>query len=219
MASCEQKIYKEHIKEINSCASLISDGDSIWVKIKKVVIHLAQNLSIIGGLNLLIFLILTFVTQIYMSEKTSIFKGFKWWHHLLWTGILLSQVIYIIYLLLYPQGVDGLMEGALYDLFTTKIIQNGFHWDRLLIVIRNICKAIIVEPATEYILLTLLIIIPWPFLKNISIPKRLGILFTKVGLFNVMISLICMEYKDKESMFTIDYVMIPPISGRPSQCI
>ena len=215
MASCEQNIYKKHIKEINKCAPLLASNDSIWIKIKKITIHLAQNLSIIGAVNLLVFLLLTFLTQIYMSEKTSVFNEFKWWHHLLWMGILLSQVIYILYLLLYPPVVDGLMDGALYDLFTTRIIDNGIQWGRLFTIIKNICKAIIVEPATEYILLSLLVIIPWPFFKNIAIPKRLGILFTKIGIFNVIISLICMNYKNEENQFTIDYVMIPPVSSPP----
>tara|TARA_B100000902_G_C26530467_1_gene537614 strand:+ start:183 stop:485 length:303 start_codon:yes stop_codon:yes gene_type:complete len=90
------------------------------------------------------------------------------------------------------------MDGALYDIFTTELINNNgqFMWGRLFTVIKNLLKAILVEPLMEYILLIVLMVIPWPFLKNVSYSQRLHILLMKVGLFNIIISLVCMDYSN-----------------------
>ena len=109
-----------------------------------------------------------------------------------------SSLIHILYIIIFPSNVENLMDASLYDIFTTEIIDNRGHilWTRLSTVIKNLLKAILVEPLMEYILLIVLMVIPWPFLKKVSYSHRLHIIFMKVGIFNIIISLVCMNYKD-----------------------
>ena len=154
-------------------------------------------MSIIGALNLLVYVIFTFLVQLYMSKGTHIFEGFRWYHHFMWIAIIVVQVIYVLYIIIFPSNVENLMDAALYDIFTTEIIHDHGHimWDKLFKVVKNLLKAILVEPLMEYILLVVLMVIPWPFLKNVSYSHRLHIIFMKVGIFNILISLVCMDYK------------------------
>lgn len=183
--------FDDHINDIKS--KNIYDSSKSYVSNLK---NIAKSMSIIGSINLLIYVIFTFLVQLYMSKGTHIFEGFRWYHHLIWIAIIFVQVIYILYIIIYPKNVDNLMDVTLYDIFTTEIIDRHgkMHWDRLFIIFKNLLKAILLEPLMEYILLILLMIIPWPFLKNVSYKHRLHIILMKVGLFNMIISLVCMDY-------------------------
>jgi hypothetical protein len=187
----QQEEYEDHIKNIQK-KKIYDPNKSILVNIKNI----AKSMSIIGCINLLIFVIFTFLVQLYMSKGTKIFEGFRWYHHLMWIGIILVQVIYMLLLIIFPKNVDSLMEAALYDIFTVEIIMtNGsVDWNRLVTIIKNLLKAILVEPLMEYIFLLVLITIPWPFLKKLTYMNRMNILFMKAGLFNIIISLVCMNY-------------------------
>jgi len=184
--------FEEHIEEIQK-KKIYNSSESYLKNIKNI----AKSMSIIGALNLLVYVIFTFLVQLYMSKGTHIFEGFRWYHHFLWIAIIVVQIIYVLYIILFPSNVENLMDAALYDIFTTEIINDNGHiiWDRLFKVIKNLLKAILVEPLMEYILLVVLMVIPWPFLKNVSYSHRLHIIFMKVGIFNILISLVCMDYK------------------------
>ena len=188
----EQEEYMKHIKNINS-KKVYDHNKDIFTNIKNI----ATSMSIIGLINLLIYVIFTFLVQLYMTRSTDIFDGFRWYHHLIWISIIFVQIIYVIVLVVYPKSVDSLMDGALYDIFTANLIEDGkFKFMRLITIIRNLLKAILVEPLIEYILLIVLMIIPWPFLENISYVKRIQIVLIKIGLFNLIISLLCMDYRE-----------------------
>lgn len=185
--------FEEHIEKIKE-KKIYNSSESTLKNIKNI----AKSMSIIGSINLLIYVIFTFLVQLYMSKGTHIFDGFRWYHHLMWIAIIFVQVLYIIYIIIFPSNVDNLMDAALYDIFTTEIIDNNgdIAWSKLLTVVKNLLKAILVEPLMEYILLVILMVIPWPFLKKVSYSHRLHIIFMKVGIFNIIISLVCMNYKD-----------------------
>lgn len=185
--------YNEHISDIQK--KKIYNPDSSYLKNIK---NIAKSMSIIGSINLLIYVIFTFLVQLYMSRGTHIFEGFRWYHHFMWIAIIFVQVLYILYIIIFPSNVDNLMDAALYDIFTTEIIDNNGNiaWIRLSTIIKNLLKAILVEPLMEYILLVVLMVIPWPFLKKVSYSHRLHIIFMKVGIFNIIISLVCMNYKE-----------------------
>lgn len=198
----EQEEYMKHIKDINS-KKVYDHNKDIITNIKNI----ATSMSVIGLINLLIYVIFTFLVQLYMTRSTDIFDGFRWYHHLIWISIIFVQIIYIIVLVVYPNSVDTLMDGALYDIFTAKLIVNGkFKFMRLITLIKNLLKAILVEPFIEYILLIVLMIIPWPFLENISYLKRVQIILMKIGLFNLFISLLCMDY----SKLRVDTQLVSP---------
>ncbi len=185
--------FEKHIEDIKN-KKVYNANDSYFKNIKNI----AKSMSIVGSINLLLYVIFTYLVQLYMSKGTHIFKGFRWYHHFLWIAIILVQVLYIMYIIIFPSNVENLMDGALYDIFTTELINNNgqFMWGRLFTVIKNLLKAILVEPLMEYILLIVLMVIPWPFLKNVSYSQRLHILLMKVGLFNIIISLVCMDYSN-----------------------
>jgi hypothetical protein len=187
--------YEKHIKDIQ----MIKHDFSNYTKMFK---NTAKSMSIVGSINLLLFVTFTFLVQLYMTRGTNIFDGFKWYHHILWISIILLQVIYILYLILYPINVTNLMDGVLYDIFTVDIIVNGhFEISRLWLLIKNLFKAILLEPIMEYILLIAIVMIPWPFLKNISYSKRIQMILMKAGIFNVIISLTCMNYDSNSDQF------------------
>ena len=188
----EQEEYMKHIKNIRS-KKVYDHKKNIVTNIKNI----AKSMSIIGLINLLIYVIFTFLVQLYMTRSTNMFDGFLWYHHLIWISILFIQIIYVIVLVVYPKSVNSLMDGALYDIFTSELIEDGqFKFMRLITIIRNLLKAILVEPLLEYLLLIILMIIPWPFLKNISYIQRIQIILIKVGIFNVIISILCMDYSE-----------------------
>ena len=107
------------------------------------------------------------------------------------------------------------MDGVLYDIFTVDIIVDGhFEFSKLWLLIKNLFKAILLEPLMEYILLIALVVIPWPFLKNISYSKRIQMILMKAGIFNVIISLSCMNYDTSSKQFLQIYPeLISP--GKP----
>jgi hypothetical protein len=196
----EQERYEKYIETMKQITKSNRDK-SDWNKMStiKKIQNVAKSMSIIGCINLLIYVLFTFLVQLYMSKSTHIFKGFKWYHHFMWIAIIFIQVIYVIYLVYDPSAVSSLMEGAIYDIFTVDIIENNkFKWNKLFGVVKNLLKAILVEPLMEYVLLIVLMAIPWPFLKTVSYSHRLHIIFMKVGIFNILISLICMNYNNMQ---------------------
>jgi hypothetical protein len=193
--------YEDHIKEIQKIKHNFKSADGSR-DYKKIFINTAKSMSIVGAINLLIYVIFTFLVQLYMTQNTNIFENFRWYHHLLWIAIIFVQVAYILYLILYPSAVNSLMDGALYDIFTIDVIKNRkFEFNTLLILVKNLLRAILLEPLMEYILLIVLVIIPWPFLKNVSYSKRLQMIILKAGIFSVIISLSCLDYDRKSDTF------------------
>jgi len=193
--------YEEHIKEIQKIKHDFKSADGS-TNYKRLFISTAKSMSIIGCLNLLIYVIFTFLVQLYMTNNTNIFNNFRWYHHLLWIAIIFIQVAYVIYLILYPTGVNSKMDGALYDIFTVDVLQSGkFKFGTLGLLVKNLLRAILVEPIMEYILLLVLVIIPWPFLKTVSYGKRLQMIILKAGIFSVIISLVCLDYDWKSNTF------------------
>ena len=90
--------YKKEIQKIKHNFKT-KDGSTDY---KKMFINTVKSMSIIGAINLLIYVIFTFLVQLYMSKNTEMFKKFRWYHHLLWIGIIFVQVAYVIYLIIYP---------------------------------------------------------------------------------------------------------------------
>lgn len=188
----EQEEYMKHIKNINS-KKVYDHNKDLLTNIKNI----AKSMSIIGLINLLLYVVFTFLVQLYMTRSTDIFSNFSWYHHLIWIIILFVQIIYVIILVIYPKSVNSLMDGALYDIFTAELMVNGkFKFMKLITIFKNLLKAILVEPLIEYILLIVLVLIPWPFLETISYLNRIQIILIKIGLFNVIISMICMDYRE-----------------------
>tara|TARA_X000000950_G_C13916356_1_gene661177 strand:+ start:1436 stop:2038 length:603 start_codon:yes stop_codon:yes gene_type:complete len=188
----EQVEYLKHIKNINA-KKVYDNKKDIFTNIKNI----ATSMSIIGLINLLLYVVFTFLVQLYMTRSTDIFDGFRWYHHLIWISIIFVQIIYIIVLVIFPKSVNSLMDGALYDIFTAELIVDGkFKFMKLITIIKNLFKAILVEPFIEYLLIIILMVIPWPFLENMSYMNRIQIILIKIGFFNLLISLICMDYKE-----------------------
>ena len=116
----EQVEYLKHIKNINA-KKVYDNKKDIFTNIKNI----ATSMSIIGLINLLLYVVFTFLVQLYMTRSTDIFDGFRWYHHLIWISIIFVQIIYIIVLVIFPKSVNSLMDGALYDIFTAELIVDG----------------------------------------------------------------------------------------------
>uniref|UniRef100_A0A6C0CYR0 Uncharacterized protein n=1 Tax=viral metagenome TaxID=1070528 RepID=A0A6C0CYR0_9ZZZZ len=188
---CSNEEYIKHINNINK-KKIYNPNLNFTTNAKNI----AKSMSIIGSLNLLIYIIFLFILQLYMSKNTGLFEGFRWYHHLIWISIILIQVIYVLYLIIFPKNVNSFVDATLYDIFTADVIDNrgSFKINRLFILIKNLFKAILLEPFIEYLFLILLVLIPWPFFKNISYLSRLNIILMKVGIFNIIISFVCLDY-------------------------
>lgn len=187
--SCN-KDYIKHINMINK--KKIYDPNLNFTTNAK---NIAKSMSIIGSINLLLYILFIFILQLYMSKNTGLFEEFRWYHNLIWISIILIQVIYVLYLIIFPKNVGTFVDAALYDIFTTDVIHNGkFRFDIIYILIKNLFKAILLEPFIEYLFLITLVIIPWPFFKNVSYLSRINIILMKVGIFNIFISFLCLDY-------------------------
>tara|TARA_B100000427_G_C15260983_1_gene486512 strand:- start:112 stop:381 length:270 start_codon:yes stop_codon:yes gene_type:complete len=83
------------------------------------------------------------------------------------------------------------MTKSIYEFFTIGGFQS----------LKNILIASEKEPLFEYILLFIFILIPWPILKNITYKSRIMLVFSKIGVFHFITSLIALNWTD----FRVNY--------------
>lgn len=153
-----------------------------------------RDIRIGGVINIILYLLLNFIIQKYLETKTSAFDGFKLYHHILWYTILILQNIYILLILLRPDKYStSLMSKAIYRFFTVGGIDS----------FKGVLIASEKEPLSEYILLLVFILIPWPILKTVSMKNRFMLLFSKIGIFHFITSLILLNWKTQEVEYKV----------------
>ena len=145
-----------------------------------------KDLTYKGVINTVIYISAIVFIQYLLQFKTTAFEGFNKWHHIIWYIILIAQNIYILVILYNPEKFAKERMGKnLYNFFT----KGGY--DSFLDILIVSEK----EPLMEYIYLFIFIMIPWPMFKDMTWKKRILLIFSKIGVFHLVTSLLLMNWK------------------------
>ena len=145
-----------------------------------------KDITIYGVINIFIYFILIILIEYLLRFKNNMFEDFRIYHYTIWYLIIVGQTAYFIAILAKPDKIiTGRFEKVVYNFFTIggyKTFKDG------LILTEK-------EPLSEYILLLLFILIPWPVLKTFSFKQRFLLLLSKIGLFHLISSLVLLDWK------------------------
>ena len=165
-----------------SISIAISDINNL----KKDNLDFKKDVSIYGIINIIIYFGLLFLIETLLRYKNNMFNGFNFYHYLIWYGIIITQTVYFILILVKPKKfITSRFEKVVYNFFTIggyKTFTDGF------ILTEK-------EPLFEYVFLFVFILIPFPIFKTITYKTRIVLLLSKIGLFHVISTLLLMNWK------------------------
>ena len=153
--------------------------DNIDGKLEQNFNQLKKDIKPHGLTNIIIFAAIT-ITSYGWLGNFGIFDGFDNFHHILWISIILGQVAYIVYTMLLDPLERNKMGKEIYKLFT----EGGIEPLRNIIIISD------EEPLFEAFLISVALIIPFPF--NVKMDNKYKIILglSKVGLYHLVAAFI-----------------------------
>jgi hypothetical protein len=141
--------------------------------------RLKKDIKPKGILNMIILFIVIILSYGWMKNK-GLFVGFSLYHYLLWTTLVLGQLIYIIYVLITRTNNSNEMETEIYRLFT----EGGFDPVKKIIIISDN------DVFFESILILIALIIPFPFNLRMNNEHKLLIGMSKIGFYHILAAIV-----------------------------
>uniref|UniRef100_A0A6C0L0K0 Uncharacterized protein n=1 Tax=viral metagenome TaxID=1070528 RepID=A0A6C0L0K0_9ZZZZ len=132
-----------------------------------------------GVLNILILVFFTILSYIFMQNK-GLFEGFNVYHHVLWTTFVMSQFIYILYVLLIKNNSSSRVVKETYKLFTS----GGFEPFKQLVILTD------EDPIFGLLLVIIALIMPFPFNLKMKNEHKLLIALSKIGVFHLLAAIL-----------------------------
>jgi len=141
--------------------------------------RLKKDIKSKGIFNIIILCTVFILSYGWMKNK-GLFVGFSLYHYLLWTTLVLGQLIYIIYVLITRTNNSNEMETEIYRLFT----EGGFNPLKKIIIISDN------DVFFESILIGIALIIPFPFNLRMKNEHKLLIGLSKEGFYHILAAVV-----------------------------
>ena len=145
----------------------------------KFVKNLNRDMTNKGVLNILILVFFTILSYVFMRNK-GLFEGFNVYHHVLWTTFVMSQFIYILYVLIVRRDGSSKVIKETYKLFTS----GGFEPFKQLVILTD------EDPIFGLLLVILALIMPFPFNLKMKNEHKLLIALSKIGVFHLLAAIL-----------------------------